>query len=67
MTVFIEINSKSKRYTIQQYRRYSYKVVMYVQSYITFVIHPPQMMAQSWAESTWEVTSYGRFINRRIS
>ena len=33
-------------------------------SYITFVIHPPLMMAQSWAESTWEITNYGRFINQ---
>ena len=22
------------------------------------------MMAQSWAESTWEITKYGRFINQ---
>ena len=22
------------------------------------------MMAQSWAESTWEITNYGRFINQ---
>ena len=21
-------------------------------------------MAQSWAESTWEITNYGRFINQ---
>ena len=33
-------------------------------SYITFVIHPSLMMAQSWAESTWEITNYGRFINQ---
>ena len=24
-------------------------------SYIIFVIHPPLMMVQSWAESTWEI------------
>ena len=33
-------------------------------NYITFVIDPPLMMAQSLAESTWEITSYGRFINQ---
>ena len=22
------------------------------------------MMAQGWAESTWELTNYGRFINQ---
>ena len=26
--------------------------------------HPPLLMAQSWAESTWEITNYGRFINQ---
>ena len=31
LTLFIETNSKSKRYTIQQYRRSSYKVIMYIQ------------------------------------
>ena len=29
--LFIETNSKSKRYTKQQYKRSSYKVVMYIQ------------------------------------
>ena len=43
---------------------HSYKVVMYIKSYITFVIHPPLKMAQSWTESTWEITNYGRFINQ---
>ena len=33
-------------------------------SYITFVIHPPLMIAPSWAESTQEITNYGRFINQ---
>ena len=28
------------------------------------VVHPPLMMAQSWAESTWEITNYGRIINQ---
>ena len=37
---------------------------MYKQNYIIFVIHPPLMMAQSWVESTWEITNYGRFINQ---
>ena len=35
-----------------------------LQSYITFVIHTPLMMAQSWAESTWEINNYGSFINQ---
>ena len=51
--LFIETNSKNKHYTIQQCK-----------NYITFVIHSPLMMAQSWAESTWEITNYGRFINQ---
>ena len=34
----------SKHYTLQRYRR-SYIVVMQKQSYITFVIDPPLMMA----------------------
>ena len=55
--LFIEANSKRKRYTIQQYKR------SFLQSYITFVIYPPLMMGQSWAESTWEITNHGRFIN----
>ena len=32
--------------------------------FIAFVIHRPLIMAQSWAESTWEITNYGRFINQ---
>ena len=31
--------------------------------YITFVIHPPLMMAQSRAESTLEMNNYGKYIN----
>ena len=27
-------------------------------------MHPPRMMAKSWAESTWEITNYGRSINQ---
>ena len=27
-------------------------------------IHPPLMMAQSWAESTWKITNNGKFINQ---
>ena len=34
---------------------------------MTFVRHPPLMMAQSWTESTWEITNYGRFINQFLS
>ena len=37
LTLFIEINSKSKRYTIQQHKRSSsYKVVMYIQKLYHF-------------------------------
>ena len=36
-------------------------------SYITFVIHSPLMMAEGWAESTWEITNYERFINQFLS
>ena len=35
LALFIETHSKSKRYTIQQYRRSSYYVVMYIQK-----LHP---------------------------
>ena len=31
LSLFIETDSKSKRYTIQRYKRSSYKVVMYIQ------------------------------------
>ena len=31
---------------------------------ITFVIHLLLITAQSWAESIWEITNYGRFINQ---
>ena len=33
-------------------------------SYITFVIHPPLMKAQSRTESTWEINNHGRYINQ---
>ena len=32
--------------------------------YITFVIDPPQMMAQSWTESTRDSYNYGQYINQ---
>ena len=34
------------------------------QSYVTFVIDPPQMMAQSRAESTRDTYNYGQYINQ---
>ena len=56
---------KSKCYTLQRYRRSSsYKVTMQKKSYITFVIDPPLMMAQSRAESTWDTNNYGKNINQ---
>ena len=33
-------------------------------SYITFVIDPSLMMAQSWAESTRDTYNYGQYINK---
>ena len=41
----------------------SYKVVMY-KRYITFVIDPPLMMAQSRAENTWEINNHGKYIDQ---
>ena len=53
---------KSKRYTLQRSRR-SYLVVKCKnKSYITFVIDPPLMMAQSRAESTRDTYKYGQYI-----
>ena len=43
---------------------HSYKSVCTYKSYITFVIHPPLMMAQIRAKSTWEIINYGRFISQ---
>ena len=37
---------------------------MYIQKLHLFLIHPPQMIAQIRAESTWEIANYGRFINQ---
>ena len=34
------------------------------ESYITFVIDPPLMTAQSWAESTRDTYNYGQYINQ---
>ena len=53
-----ETNLKSKRDTIQLYKR------SFLQSSNVHTKFPPLMMAQSWAESTWEITNYGRFINQ---
>ena len=56
--------SKSKRYNLQRLRR-SYIVVIFKnKSYITFVIDPPLMMAQSWAESTRDTYNYGQYTNQ---
>ena len=54
---------KSKHYTLQQYRR-SYIVVMQKQKLHHYVIDPPLMMAQSRAESTWDIYNYGKYINQ---
>ena len=39
-------------------------VIIKNKSYITFVIDPPLMMPQSWAESTWNIYNYGQYINQ---
>ena len=41
----------------------TYKVVMQKQGYITFLIDPPLMKAQSLTESTWDIYNYGEYIN----
>ena len=61
---FIETNSKSKHYTIQQYRRSSNKVVMYTQKLHPFCNTSSLMMTQSRAEGTCEINNYGKFINQ---
>ena len=42
---------------------HSSKVLNTYKIYITFVIYPSLMMAKSLAESTWDITNYGKFIN----
>ena len=41
---------------------HSYKILMYIKSYIIFIIHPSLMMVLGWAVSTWKITNYGKFI-----
>ena len=65
LTLFIETNSKSKRYTIQQYTRSSsYKVAMYVQKLHPFFYTSSPDDGPKSARSTWEITNYRRFINQ---
>ena len=55
---------KSKCYTLQWLRRSYIVVICKNKSYITFVIDPPLIMAQSRAESTWDIYNYGQYINQ---
>ena len=57
--------SKSKRHTLQRYRRSSsYKVVMCMQKLHHFCNTSSPADSPKLAESTWKITNYGRFINQ---
>ena len=43
---------------------HSHKVVMYIQKLHHFYNNPPLIMAHGWAESSWEITNNGSFINQ---
>ena len=66
LTLFIETNSKSKRYTIQQYKRSSsYKVVMYIQKLHHFCnTTSPDDGPKLGRKYLVILTNYGRFINQ---
>ena len=53
----METNSKSKCYSIQQHKH------LFLQSSNVHTKVTSLMVAQIWAESSWEITDYGRFIN----
>ena len=42
----------------------SYKVVMYIQKLHCFCNTSSPDDGQSWAESTWEINNYGKYINQ---
>ena len=58
------ITFKNKRQNLQWQRRPYTVVICLNKSYITFVIDPPLMMAQSQAESTRDTCNYGQYINQ---
>ena len=55
---------KRKRYTLQRLRRSYIVVICKNKSYITFIIDPPLMMAQSRAESTRDIYNYRQYIKQ---
>ena len=58
------ITFKSKRHNVQQQRPPYIVVICENKSYVTYVIDPPLMMAQSRAESTRDTYNYGQYINQ---
>ena len=64
LTLFVETNSKSKRYTIHQYRSSSYKVIMYLQKLHHFSNTSSPDDGPKSGRSYLEITNYGRFINQ---
>ena len=53
--LFTETNRKENATQFNSANAHSYRVVMYIQTLHHFCnTSPPLMMAQSWAESTWE-------------
>ena len=50
-------------YLIEHNRHFLYTYFLLILSNCTLVINPPIMMAQCWAESTWKITNYEKFIN----
>ena len=57
---------KNKRYTIHQYERL-FLLSSNVQTKVTSLLqYNLPMMAQDWAESTWEIINYRRFINQLL-
>ena len=56
---------KSKRCTIQKYRRSSpYKVVMYIQKLHRFCNTSSPVDGPKSAESIWDINNYGKYINQ---
>ena len=51
-------------YILQRQRRPYTVVICKNKSYITFVIDPPLIMAQSRAECIWDIYNYGQYMNQ---
>ena len=58
---------KSKCYTLQRSRRSYIVIICKNKSYVTFVIDPPLIMAQSRAESIRDIYNYGQYRNQFLS